>query len=150
VHLPGQAQLQDPLEPSPHGGVTGAEDRWVTMRRHNQLFSSVGRASDCKALCFCVLPNLFRDNAGETCVMFQFVPSAVFLYFHSMWFTHFCPSSLHGRHVTHTQSSHFLSMQLFGHFMLEALSVGYFIELSAAIWPLDPPSTHLTTIHFAH
>ena len=37
VHLPGQAQHQDPLEPSPHGGVTEAEDRWVTMRRHNRL-----------------------------------------------------------------------------------------------------------------
>jgi hypothetical protein len=37
ARLPGQAQLQDPLEPSPHGGVTGAEDRWVTMRRNNRL-----------------------------------------------------------------------------------------------------------------
>jgi hypothetical protein len=81
--------------------------------------------------------------------MLQFVPSAVFLYFHSVWFTHFCPSGLHGRHLTHTQSSHFLSMQLFGHSMLEALSVGYFIELSAAIWPFIhfPPTSQPFILH---
>ena len=64
-------------------------------------------------------------------------------------FTHFCPSGLHGRHLTHTQSSHFLTMQFFGHSMLEALSVGYFIELSAAIWPFIhfPPTSQPFILH---
>ncbi len=37
AYLPGQAQHQDPLEPSPHSGMTEAGDHWATMRGHNRL-----------------------------------------------------------------------------------------------------------------